>query len=144
MQYLQNLIKRTIDVNGTLFPAVQITEPENVVVETSQGKRIPTQFAWVISLRTPRGGGDQYLRLSRENLGFGGLRFDTVDGLDVDFATGEVLGLQHLEPRRMAQQAARSAERAAARPQAPQAVEVNFEDLGIEGEDVPEGAPAPA
>lgn len=112
----EQFAKRTIYVAGTPFPFVQTMPPENQTVQTSQGRNIPTQFAWGLSLRTPNptgpnAGGPAVLVASRENLGFTTLRDDHVVGLDVT-AEGVIISRYDLEKVRgeaiMAQQKARA------------------------------------
>lgn len=101
----RDFAKRTIAVGGTPFPWVQTTPPENQIVHTSQGRDIPTQFAWGVSLRTPNpngpnAGGPATLVASRENLGFAALRDDHVIGLDVT-EDGQIISIYELEKVRM-------------------------------------------
>lgn len=101
---------RNVHIAGRAVPGIQIGEAESVMVELPSGKRIPSQFADILTLRetNPDGpnAGQKYLTVTRENLRFTTLRFEPVVGLDYD-ENGVKLTIQMLEERRAADIAAR-------------------------------------
>lgn len=71
------------------FPGIIVSKPETTMVELADGRRRPSTFAWVISLRetNPANGPvRKYLDLSLENMRFSPLRDEAVVGLDYDEA----------------------------------------------------------
>lgn len=124
--------KRTIILGGREVPAIQISEAKLERVTLPNGRVIPAQIAELMSLRTtnPVGPDGQpqevktYLTVTPENLRFCPLRFDTVEGLDVN-EHGAPLGLDVLN-RRMADNIA---ERQIARQNALAAPVVSVADL---------------
>lgn len=124
--------KRWLHFAGLSIPGiVDLTTRERVMVETSQGKRIPAIFADMITLREPNpdganAGGAPYLRQTNENLFFTSLRkdADAFAGLDFDAETGEVLTYAALDERRAADITARQLQR----QQAAAPAEVSLDD----------------
>ena len=136
------LTKRWLSIGGRAVPGIQISPAETRQVQTRAGKTIPVQFAEVLSLRetNPANGPVvQYLRVTPENLGFTTLRFNEVEGLDVE--NGSHLSIEVLEARRLTQIMARQEEFAASGP----ALQTTGIDLSQDDdEDAPAGDPAPA
>jgi hypothetical protein len=90
------------------IPGLQVSDPRDVEITTSRGKRLWTQFVNIISFRgtNPANGPvNFYLKMTPEQLPFLTMRFDEVVGLDVD-EKGQRLSLQTLEQRRGADIAA--------------------------------------
>lgn len=121
---------RNINLAGRAVPAIIVGDPVTEQVQlpdrttvvdgvaiVTPGKKIPGQFADMISLRetNPDGPnpGQKYLVLSHENLRFCTLRTTPVVGLDVD-DTGALLTIEELEARRQADIQARQIARLAA------------------------------
>lgn len=97
--------KRNVIIAGRAVPGLVISQPSTEIVELPSGKRIPSTFADVMTLRetNPDGpnAGQQYLTVTRENLRFTTLRFNHVIGLDVT-EDGTLIQLAELEERRTA------------------------------------------
>lgn len=113
------MTKRNVLIAGRSVPGLQTSPAETTMVETAQGKRIPSQFADIVTLRetNPDGPnpGQVYLTVTRENLRFTTLRFENVAGLDYDPETGALLTIEDLEQRRAADIAARQTANLAAK-----------------------------
>lgn len=114
------MIKRFVMIAGRAVPGLQLTAPETEQVTLASGKTIPASFAEVLTLRetnpvAPDGSPQEttkYLTVTRENLRFCPLRFNTVEGLDVE--NGSALSIEVLEARRAEDIAARQIARAQA------------------------------
>ena len=95
--------KRYINIAGRKVPAIQVSDSWTEQVELANGKRIPRQFAELVSLRetNPNGPnpGQVYLTQTPENLSFTNLRDQLVVGLDVD-EDGTLITIAELEERR--------------------------------------------
>lgn len=85
-------VRDAITRAAILFPGVIVSAVEHVMVDIPAdetrglpARRRPTQFAWVISLRTSREG-NLFYDLSYENMRFSPLRDEPVVGLDFDEA----------------------------------------------------------
>lgn len=120
--------KRFVHIAGRAIPGLQVSQAETVMVETSRGKRIPSQFADILTLRETNpalGPVETYLTVTHENLRFTTLRFDNVPGLDYDPETGALLTIEELEQRRAADIAARQQANLAAK--APTVVALDLE-----------------
>lgn len=102
---MSQFVKRFVLIAGRSIPGLQVSTAETMVVETANGKRIPSQFADILTLRETNpdlGPVETYLTVTHENLRFSPLRFNTVPGLDYDPETGALLTIEELETRRMA------------------------------------------
>lgn len=118
---MSKFTKRFVHIAGRRVPGIQMSEAEQVQVTLPNGKVIPAQFADILTLRETNpldANGNpqettQYLTMTRENLRFCTLRFDTVLGLDVN-EVGAPLSIEVLENRRAEDIAARQLARAAA------------------------------
>lgn len=95
--------KRYINIAGRAVPAIQVSDSWTEMVTTASGKRIPRQFAELVSLRetNPDGpnAGQVYLTQTPENLSFTNLREELVIGLDID-ENGTAISIGELERRR--------------------------------------------
>lgn len=70
-----------------LMPGVIVSNPVTVMTDLADGRKRPSTFAWVITLRTTNpanGPVREYFDLSYENMKFSPLRDEPVVGLDFD------------------------------------------------------------
>lgn len=151
---MSKFTKRTVNIGGRKVPGIQMSDTEHGTVTLPPTdfrptpKVIPASFADILTLRETNPIGPdgqpqpvtQYLRMTRENLGFTTLRFDTVVGLDVAEDGITPLSVEVLENRRNDDILARQLARAAA--QTSRVVSLDDD----EDENAPEGelAPSPA